>query len=156
MRFTTSATFLVLFFAIISVAFATRITDSDSIHDGLTQNYLVRRADDDSTAASGHGQASASSTAQTSAATDASATASTSSEKGKKSSSTAETAATSTAATTTKKKNNSSFASPEILQTGTLFYIGVSVTTLLWITGKAIDVQTNRQERYAESLVHSI
>ncbi|KAI8638959.1 hypothetical protein BD408DRAFT_422196 [Parasitella parasitica] len=53
-------------------------------------------------------------------------------------------------------KKSSSFASPEILQTGTLFYVGVGVTTFLWITGKAIDVQTNRQERYAESLVHSI
>ncbi|GAN06437.1 hypothetical protein MAM1_0123c05920 [Mucor ambiguus] len=152
MRFTTSTTFLILFFAIFSVAFASKIMDSDSIHDGLTQNYLVRRADGDSTATSGHGQGSASS----SVATDASATASASSEKREKSSSTAEAAATSTEATTTKKKNTSSFASPEILQTGTLFYVGVSVTTLLWITGKAIDVQTNRQERYAESLVHSI
>ncbi|KAK4512096.1 uncharacterized protein ATC70_013339 [Mucor velutinosus] len=154
MRFTTSTTFLVLFFAILSVGFASKIMDSDSIRDGLTQNYLVRRADDSAT--NGHGQGSASSSAQVSTATDASATASTSSEKGKMSSSTAETGATATAVTTTKKKNSSSFASPEILQTGTLFYVGVSVTTLLWITGKAIDVQTNRQERYAESLVHSI
>lgn len=135
--------------------------DSDSIRDGLTQNYLVRRADDDSTATSSHDQGSASASEQVSAATSTAASAS--SEKGKKSSSTAETAATSTDSTdatdataTKKKKNNSSFASPEILQTGTLFYVGVSVTTLLWITGKAIDVQTNRQERYAESLVHSI
>ncbi|EPB92537.1 hypothetical protein HMPREF1544_00550 [Mucor circinelloides 1006PhL] len=152
MRFTTSTTFLVLVFAIFSVAFASKIMDSDSIHDGLAQNYLVRRADE----TSGHGQGSASASAQVSAATGASSTAPTSSEHGEKSSSTAETAATSTASTTTKKKNSSSFASPEILQTGTLFYVGVSVTTLLWITGKAIDVQTNRQERYAESLVHSI
>lgn len=113
----------------------------------------MRRADDDSTATSGHDQGSTSLSVQVSAATS---TATSASEKEKKSSSTAETAATSTATTTTKKKNNSSFASPEILQTGTLFYVGVSVTTLLWITGKAIDVQTNRQERYAESLVHSI
>ncbi|KAL9541176.1 hypothetical protein MBANPS3_009265 [Mucor bainieri] len=156
MRFTASTTFLVLFFTVFSFAYASKTMDSDSIHDGLTQNYLVRRADAASTAIKDQGQGSATLSAQASAATDASATASTSSEKGKKSSSTAETAATTTAETTTKKKAGNAFASPEILQTGTLFYVGVSVTTLLWITGKAIDVQTNRQERYAESLVHSI
>lgn len=119
--------------------------DSDSIQDELTHNYLIRRADD-ATTSSSHGHGSASSSTEGSATTDATATGS--------SSSTAEAAATTTA--TTKKKNTSTFAAPEILQTGTLFYIGISVTTLLWITGKAIDVQTNRQERYAESLVHSI
>lgn len=117
--------------------------DSDSIQNELTHNYLIRRADDDTTS-SKHG--SASSSGHGSATTDATATAS--------SSSNAEAAASTTA--TTKKKNTSTFAAPEILQTGTLFYIGISVTTLLWITGKAIDIQTNRQERYAESLVHSI
>ncbi|KAI8968388.1 hypothetical protein BDF20DRAFT_827833, partial [Mycotypha africana] len=48
------------------------------------------------------------------------------------------------------------FKSPELLQGGTLFYVGIAVTTFLWATGKAIDIQTERQERYAESHVHSI
>lgn len=122
--------------------------DSDSIQDELTNNYLIRRADDGATTSHGHGSGSASSSAEASVTADTTATAAADS------TSTAKAATTSTA--TTKKKNTSTFAAPEILQTGTLFYIGISVTTLLWITGKAIDVQTNRQERYAESLVHSI
>lgn len=58
----------------------------------------------------------------------------------------------------TKKKNKkpSSLASPAVLQDGTLFYIGTAVTCLLWITGKAIDTKMDRQEKYAESLIHSI
>ncbi|KAI9341606.1 hypothetical protein BD770DRAFT_431169 [Pilaira anomala] len=57
-----------------------------------------------------------------------------------------------------KKKNKkpSSLASPAVLQDGTLFYIGTAVTCLLWVTGKAIDTKMDRQEKYAESLIHSI
>lgn len=63
-------------------------------------------------------------------------------------------AATTTAAK--KKAPSSSFASPAILQDGTLFYIATGVTCLLWATGKFIDIKMERQERYAESLIHSI
>lgn len=62
-------------------------------------------------------------------------------------------AATTTAA---KKKVTNSFGSPAILQDGTLFYIATGVTCLLWATGKFIDIKMERQERYAESLIHSI
>ncbi|CEP11175.1 hypothetical protein [Parasitella parasitica] len=149
MRFTTSTTLLILLLAIFNLALASKIMDSESIHDELTNYYLIRRADDNATASnSHHGSVSSSTKASAEIATITS-----SSKHGQSSNSTVP-AATST--TSNKKKNASSFASPEILQTGTLFYVGVGVTTFLWITGKAIDVQTNRQERYAESLVHSI
>ncbi|KAI7898596.1 uncharacterized protein BX663DRAFT_524026 [Cokeromyces recurvatus] len=58
--------------------------------------------------------------------------------------------------TTAKNNKNGSFNSPTILQGGTFFYIAISVTTFLWITGKAIDIQMNRQERYAEKIANSI
>jgi hypothetical protein len=65
-------------------------------------------------------------------------------------------AAATTAAPVKKPKAPFTLAAPAILQDGTLFYIAVAVTTLLWGTGKAIDIKTERQERYAESLVNSI
>ncbi|KAI8363908.1 hypothetical protein BD560DRAFT_403885 [Blakeslea trispora] len=55
-----------------------------------------------------------------------------------------------------KKKDLGPYSNPEILAGGTLFYIGVGVTVLLWTTGKIIDVKIERQERYAEKLAHSI
>jgi hypothetical protein len=66
------------------------------------------------------------------------------------------TASPSASATPKKKAPSSSFASPAILQDGTLFYIATAVTCLLWTTGKFIDIKMERQERYAESLIHSI
>lgn len=103
--------------------------NSETIEEEMHRHYLMRRA--------GHGGA---------ATPTNSAEASTSS-------------TVNSAETTTvqkKKKTPLALANPEILQTGTLFYIAIAVTTLLWGTGKAIDVTTERQERYAESLVNSI
>lgn len=78
------------------------------------------------------------------------------SEGGAKASSTSEADAKEAKKDEKKKKaaQFGNFATPPILQDGTLFYIGVSVTTLLWVTGKAIDVKTERQERYAERIAH--
>ncbi|GAA5805067.1 hypothetical protein EDC94DRAFT_613162 [Helicostylum pulchrum] len=61
-----------------------------------------------------------------------------------------------TASPVKKAKTPASLASPAVLQDGTLFYIGTAVTCLLWVTGKVIDVKMDRQEKYAESLIHSI
>ncbi|KAG2234369.1 hypothetical protein BDF21DRAFT_461621 [Thamnidium elegans] len=66
------------------------------------------------------------------------------------------TAGASTAKPAKKAKAPASLASPAVLQDGTLFYIGTAVTCLLWVTGKVIDVKMERQEKYAESLIHSI
>ncbi|KAG0169472.1 hypothetical protein DFQ28_009615 [Apophysomyces sp. BC1034] len=52
------------------------------------------------------------------------------------------------------KKKSVIYASPEILMNGTLFYIAVSVSTLLWCTGKGIDMTINRQERFAEKAAY--
>lgn len=64
------------------------------------------------------------------------------------------TTTTTTSGDNDKASQYGNFASPYILSGGSLFYIGISVTTLLWVTGKIIDVKTERQERYAESLTH--
>ncbi|OBZ84763.1 hypothetical protein A0J61_07182 [Choanephora cucurbitarum] len=61
-----------------------------------------------------------------------------------------------TATPVKKKKDTGPYSNPEILSTGTLFYVGVGVTVLLWTTGKIIDIKIERQERYAEKLAHSI
>ncbi|KAI7866738.1 hypothetical protein BDF14DRAFT_1809396 [Spinellus fusiger] len=51
-----------------------------------------------------------------------------------------------------KRKTKTNFASPDILQTGLFFYIALSVSTLLWCTGKGIDMTLMRQERLAETV----
>jgi hypothetical protein len=106
--------------------------NSETIAEEMYRHYLIRRAE-------GHGEA---------AAPSASASASASATSGHD--------AAATSVTVTKKKQPLALANPEILQTGTLFYVATAVTTLLWVTGKAIDIKTERQERYAESLVNSI
>jgi hypothetical protein len=55
-------------------------------------------------------------------------------------------------ATTAKKGNPVIWASPAILQDGTLFYIAISISTLLWCTGKAVNLSMDQQERQAEFL----
>ncbi|KAI8336162.1 hypothetical protein BC941DRAFT_453266 [Chlamydoabsidia padenii] len=49
-----------------------------------------------------------------------------------------------------KKKAPTIWASPEILQNGTLFYIAISISTLLWCTGKGVDMTLDQLERKAE------
>jgi hypothetical protein len=49
-----------------------------------------------------------------------------------------------------KKKPPTIWASPAILQDGTLFYIAISISTLLWCTGKGVDMTLDQQERQAE------
>jgi hypothetical protein len=65
-------------------------------------------------------------------------------------------AAATTAETTKKGHDTSLFASPEILTNGTLFYIALSVTCLLWATGRFIDFKTDRLERFTETNVHKL
>ncbi|ORZ18529.1 hypothetical protein BCR42DRAFT_228583 [Absidia repens] len=63
----------------------------------------------------------------------------------------AETApATTQVAPKKKAKAPTIWASPEILQNGTLFYIAISISTLLWCTGKGVDMTLDQQERRAE------
>jgi hypothetical protein len=104
---------------------------SDNIEAEIIRNYLLKRDDD----AAQHGSASATNSTTTTIGKAAAAT---------------------TSSTGPQMIGKSVQTVPDILQTGTLFYIGISVTTLLWVTGKAIDVKMERQERYAESLIHSI
>jgi hypothetical protein len=52
--------------------------------------------------------------------------------------------------TTTAKKASTIWASPAILQDGTLFYIAISISALLWCTGKGVDMTLDQQERQAE------
>ncbi|KAI8339576.1 hypothetical protein BC941DRAFT_372694 [Chlamydoabsidia padenii] len=47
-------------------------------------------------------------------------------------------------------KASTIWASPAILQDGTLFYIVISISTLLWCTGKGVDMVLDQQERKAE------
>ncbi|KAH8549650.1 hypothetical protein BGW37DRAFT_429107 [Umbelopsis sp. PMI_123] len=69
---------------------------------------------------------------------------------GRAESGTATTTTTTTATTTKAKKSN--FVSAPILETGTLFYVGVAATVVLWSSGKSIDYALQRQERYARYL----
>ncbi|KAI8880007.1 hypothetical protein K501DRAFT_302653 [Backusella circina FSU 941] len=54
------------------------------------------------------------------------------------------------------KQNTSLFASPDILVNGTLFYSALSITCLLWVTGRFIDYKTDRLERFTEANVHKL
>lgn len=81
-------------------------------------------------------------------------TATASGKHGSSTTSAASSAATTKAAKAAKAK--SPFLSVPILTRGDLFYLGVAVTLFLWCTGKAIDVKIERQEKYAESRIHSI
>lgn len=101
----------------------------------MIRNYLVKRQEN-------YGSASPSTTATTAKNSTTTATIGT-------------TAAATTSSTAPAMQGKSVQALPAILQDGTLFYIGISVTTLLWCTGKIIDVKMERQEKYAQSLVHS-
>ncbi|KAI7896649.1 uncharacterized protein EV154DRAFT_558262 [Mucor mucedo] len=56
----------------------------------------------------------------------------------------------------TKAKAAGSFATIPIFLKGDLFYLGIAVTLFLWGTGKVLDVKMERQEKYAESQIHSI
>ncbi|KAG2211176.1 hypothetical protein INT47_006295 [Mucor saturninus] len=56
----------------------------------------------------------------------------------------------------TKAKAAGSFATIPIFTRGDLFYLGIAVTLFLWCTGKFLDVKMERQEKYAESQIHSI
>ncbi|ORX60696.1 hypothetical protein DM01DRAFT_1404920 [Hesseltinella vesiculosa] len=46
-------------------------------------------------------------------------------------------------------KAPSVWATPDILENGTLFYIAISVSTLLWCTGKGVHMTLDQQERKA-------
>ncbi|CAO3598872.1 unnamed protein product [Absidia cylindrospora] len=59
-------------------------------------------------------------------------------------------APTAEAAPKRKAKAPTIWAAPEILQNGTLFYIAISISTLLWCTGKGVDMTLDQQERRAE------
>ncbi|KAG2185955.1 hypothetical protein INT43_002393 [Umbelopsis isabellina] len=50
------------------------------------------------------------------------------------------------------KKKKSNFVSSPILESGTLFYVGIAASLCLWTTGKSIDYALQRQERYARHL----
>ncbi|KAI8096173.1 uncharacterized protein BX664DRAFT_323290 [Halteromyces radiatus] len=49
-----------------------------------------------------------------------------------------------------RKRAPTIWASPEILQNGTLFYVAISISTLLWCTGKGVDMTLDQQQRQAE------
>ncbi|KAI8881706.1 hypothetical protein K501DRAFT_274383 [Backusella circina FSU 941] len=106
---------------------AQEVVSRDQVHD----IDLVRRA---------RGQSSASTSAETASSTGHSSAKST----------------TTTTTTTHGGQNTSTFASPAILENGTLFYISISVTCLLWVTGKTIDVLTDRLDEHAEATAHKI
>ncbi|CAO3598427.1 unnamed protein product [Absidia cylindrospora] len=57
-----------------------------------------------------------------------------------------------TNSTTTNARSTAIWASPAILEKGTFFYIAISISTLLWCTGKAVDMTLDQQERQAEFL----
>ncbi|ORZ17854.1 hypothetical protein BCR42DRAFT_325866 [Absidia repens] len=57
-----------------------------------------------------------------------------------------------TTTTTSNARSPTIWASPAILQNGTLFYIAISISTLLWCTGKTVDMTLDQQERQAELL----
>ncbi|KAI9321451.1 hypothetical protein BX666DRAFT_2072668 [Dichotomocladium elegans] len=59
------------------------------------------------------------------------------------------------ATTTNKNSGKTMFATPAILTTGTLFYIGIAITFVLWCTGFALDFLTDRQEQLAYKLALS-
>lgn len=59
---------------------------------------------------------------------------------------------TTTTTTTPTKSKKSNFVSAPILETGTLFYVGLAATVVLWSSGKSIDYALQRQERYARYL----
>ncbi|KAI8069665.1 hypothetical protein BC940DRAFT_297238 [Gongronella butleri] len=44
------------------------------------------------------------------------------------------------------------WANPPILLNGTLFYIAISISTLLWCTGKGVHMAIDQQERRAAYL----
>lgn len=62
------------------------------------------------------------------------------------------TTTTTTTATTATKSKKSNFVSAPILESGTLFYVGLAATVVLWSSGKSIDYALQRQERYARYL----
>ncbi|GAA5816904.1 hypothetical protein MFLAVUS_010439 [Mucor flavus] len=128
--FTTSV-LLVLLLAISYVTAAEPVNNlltSDNLEDQIVRAYFEKRA---------HGDAATTTNGTATATKD-------------------KTAEASTTAPVKKAKAPASLASPAVLQDGTLFYIGTAVTCLLWVTGKVIDVKMDRQEKYAESLIHSI
>ncbi|KAI9304970.1 hypothetical protein BJ944DRAFT_265981 [Cunninghamella echinulata] len=51
-----------------------------------------------------------------------------------------------------RKQKFTTWAAPEILQNGTLFYIAISISTLLWCTGKGVQMTIDQQERKANYL----
>ncbi|CAO3613243.1 unnamed protein product [Cunninghamella blakesleeana] len=51
-----------------------------------------------------------------------------------------------------RKATNLVWATPEILVNGTLFYIAISISTLLWCTGKGLIMTIDQQERKANYL----
>ncbi|KAI9016529.1 hypothetical protein CLU79DRAFT_763081 [Phycomyces nitens] len=53
-----------------------------------------------------------------------------------------------------KRRARTAFLEVPILSSGTLFYVALSVSTLLWCTGKGIDMTVDRQERMAESAAY--
>ncbi|KAF7725109.1 hypothetical protein EC973_000435 [Apophysomyces ossiformis] len=63
-------------------------------------------------------------------------------------------AATTKPAAAAPKRKSVIYAAPEILNDGTLFYIAISISTLLWCTGKGIDMTIDRQERFAEKAAY--
>lgn len=110
-------------------------TSSNTYNPTATAPTITAASESTETASSSHNKGSSGTVAS----------ASSSSTSGHKSSDTT---------TNNKAAQYGNFASPSILEGGTLFYIGISVTTFLWVTGKIIDVKTERQERYAESLTY--
>ncbi|KAL0079333.1 hypothetical protein J3Q64DRAFT_1762174 [Phycomyces blakesleeanus] len=53
-----------------------------------------------------------------------------------------------------KRRQPTNFVDVPIWINGTLFYIALSVSTLLWCTGKGIDMMLERQERLAEAAAY--
>jgi hypothetical protein len=61
-------------------------------------------------------------------------------------------ASSSKGASAAPKPKKSNFVSAPILESGTLFYVGIAASLCLWTTGKSIDYALQRQERYARYL----
>ncbi|KAG2189334.1 hypothetical protein INT44_004476 [Umbelopsis vinacea] len=59
---------------------------------------------------------------------------------------------TTTAPAAAAKNKKSNFVSAPILESGTLFYVGLAATVVLWSSGKSVDYALQRQERYARYL----